>query len=573
MNIVSALSSIATLMTGGVTEDFKSIARPRSMVAAAIFLALNVVLVLPPLAQNNVRVALQLAALPTAWQAALATLVLFILAYLITSLSAFFLTLVSGRFLENSLLLGWLALRYQQHRFDKLHQEIRDAQAEPDEKVRDQKVGNAAYLLAFDFPDDREALATTGLGNVLLSTASYTRKQFGAHLDTVLPLLALTLKSSNADLEARLRERQESLSFLSGLVVVLLLLAVEVVLTSLLPAPRFPFLKVAGLLGGVAPVYLSAVQTARAWGRELRNAFVLYLDEVGKQLGLRELPREAVQERRKRWEQLSQWLVFGALDVDVKDAQGQPKYARPSVKAGWYREKSVPPELVVSAPPGVRVTAASEPEPELLAVASGPTRWLVGPGLRYRIVVDHEGALPVGVSGCYLLVVDARVPEVPQSLEGVVTGAWRAAAGEPLEGRRSTGNTLWWQLGDLPVRGSLLLHYRLPRTALSVEVASPEARILSLAPVEDGSGNLRLMVETATGTVPADVSLSLGSPKGRLEPTPLTYSVAGGAARVSQAQQVEGTSRYTLPGIAPQARIELIIPLPQLIPAEAQDAT
>jgi hypothetical protein len=572
MNIVSALSSITTLMTGGVTEDFKSAVRPRSMVAATIFLALNVVLVLPPLAQSNVKVVLQLAALPTGWQAALATLLLFILAYLITSLSAFFLSLVSGRFLDNSFLLGRLFLRYQQYRFDRLQEQIREAQAEPDKKVRDLIVGKAAYRLAFDFPDDREELVTTGLGNVLLSTASYTRKQLGAHLDTVLPLLALTLKSSNADLEARLRERQESLSFLSGLVVLLLLVAVEVVLTSLLPTPRFPFLSLGALLLAVAPVYLAANQTARAWGSELRNAFLLYLDDVDKQLGLRALPREAFQERRKRWEQLSQWLVFGGLDVDVKDEQGHPRFARPTPKAGWYREKAAPPGLVVSAPPGVRVSAASEPEPGVLAIASSPTRWLVGPALQYRLVADHEGALPVGVSGCYLLVTDPRVPEVPLSLEGSLTGAWHSPAGAPLRGSRSTGNALWWQLGDLPVRGSLVLHYRVPRTELSVEVAPVQARIRTLAPVEDGSGNLRLIVDTAAGAGPEDVLLTLGSPKGRVEPASITYSVSGGAPKVSQAQQVDGTSRYTLPGVAPRAELELIIPRPQISPPEGSDA-
>jgi hypothetical protein len=232
-----------------------------------------------------------------------------------------------------------------------------------------------------------------------------------------------------------------------------------------------------------------------------------------------------------------------------------------------------PSGLVVSAPPGVRVTATSEPGPEPLVMASSPTRWLVGPVLRYRFVLDHEGAPPVGVSGCYLLVLDSQVPEVPSSVEGVVAGAWRATTGEPLQGTRSTGNTLWWQLGDLPVRGSLLLHYRLPRTELSVEVEAAEARILFLAPVEDGSGNLRLMLETAMGAAPADVTLTLDSPKRRLAPASLTYSVAGGAPRVSPAQQVGGTSRYTLLGIAPQSPIELIIPRPQLIPLERSDAT
>jgi hypothetical protein len=572
MNIVSALSSIATMMTGGVTDDFKSVIRPRSMVAAAIFLALNVVLVLPPLARNDVKVVLQLAALSTGWQAALATLALFILAYLITSLSAFLLTLVSGRFLEDSVLLGRLFLWYQQYRFDKLHQAIRDAQSKTDPKARDLAVGKAALQLAFDFPDDREELVTTGLGNVLLSTATYTRKQFGAHLDTVLPLLSLTLKSNNADLEARLRERQESLSFLSGLVVLLLLVAVELVLTNALPPHSFPLWQVVGVVLAVVPVYLAAVQTARALGRELRNAFALYLDDLGKQLGLRELPRDAIKERRKRWDQLSHWIVFGALDVDVKDEQGLQKYARPAAKAGWYREAVVPAVMEVSAPPGVKVSMASEPEKERVAIASSPTRWLVGPGLRYRVVVDHEGSLPVGVSGCYLLVMDARVSEVPQRLEGVLMGTWRTPAGEVLEGKRSVGNTLWWQLGDLPARGSLLLHYRLPRPQLAVEVAPAGARILSLAPVDDGSDNLRLTVEHAPGTAPADLTLTLSAPGGSLELEQLTYSVAGGVTGVSAAQQEDGASRYTLPGIAAQARVEIIIPYPGDSLLEESDA-
>lgn len=562
MNIVSALSSIASMMTGSATEGFKSLVRPRSMVAAAIFLALNVVLVLPLLARANVKVVHQLSALSTAWQTLLATLALFILAYLITSLSAFFLTLVSGRFLEKSWPLGALFLGYQRRRFAALHQTIRDAQTEADPKVRDLRVGKAAYKLASDFPDEQEELAPTGLGNVLLSTATYTRKQFGAHLDTVLPLLSVTLKTSNAELESRLNERQESLSFLSGLVVLLLVVAAELVVAHKLAGATFPSWQVLGLVLAVVPVYLAAVQTARALGRELRNAFILYLDEVGKPLGLRELPRDAVQERRERWEQLSNWIVFGAVDLNVTDEAGKRKYARPSPKPGWYRKEAAPSSpLEVSAPPEVKVSPASEEG--LMAVSSSPTRWLIGPGLAYRFVIDHDGTVPVDVKGCYLLVKDSRVAEVPRQAHGILTADWRASPSAPLEGKRSVGNALWWQLGELPTRASMVLEYRVNRPELVVEVAPAEARVLSLESLDNHSGTLRLMVQQAPGATPPPLTVTLSSPTRLLEPGGISYSVTGGASGDIQAQKMKGALRYTLPALPAGAQVEFILPYPQ----------
>jgi hypothetical protein len=561
MNFVSALSSIASMMTGGATEGFKSLVRPRSLVAAAIFLALNVVLVLPLLARGDVKVVLQLSALPTAWQTALATLALFILAYLITSLSAFFLSLVSGRFLEKSWPLGTLCLAYQRRRFSLLHQTIREAQALKDEAVRDLVVGKAAYQLAFDFPDEAHKLAPTGLGNVLLSTATYTRKQFGAHLDTVLPLLLVTLKTSNAELEGRLRERQESLSFLSGLVVLLLVVAAELVVAHRLARAAFPSWQVLGLVLAAVPVYMAAVQTARALGQELRNALVLYLDDVGQQLGLRELPREAEQERRDRWEQINNWIVFGALELDVKDAEGRSTYARLSPRAGWYRQETVSSPLEVSAPPGVRCSTASEQG--LLAVSSSPTQWMVGPGLSYRFVVDHDSTVPVDVKGCYLLVKDARVAEAPRRVQGTLTADWRTPPSATLEGKRSVGNTLWWQLGELPTRASMVLEYRVNRPELVVEVAPADTRVLSLEPPDKHSGTLRLTLQHTSVATPPPLTVTLSSPTRALEPGGIAYSVMGGARGDIQAQKMKGALRYTLPALPAGAQVEFILPYPQ----------
>jgi len=570
MNIVSALSSIASIMTGGATEGFKSLIRPRSLVAAAIFLALNVVLVLPLLARGDVKVVLQISALPTVWQTALATLALLILAYLITSLSAFFLTNVSGRFLRKSWPLGALCLAYQRRRFNKLHQIIREAQSQPDSKRRDLLVGRAAYKLASDFPDDVTELAPTGLGNVLLSTATYTRKQFGAHLDTVLPLLSVTLKTSNAELESRLNERQESLTFLSSLVVLLLVVAAELVVAHKLPGNPFPFRQVVGLILAVVPVYMAAVQTARALGQELRNAFVLYLDDVGKQLGLSELPRDAATERRERWDQISSWIVFGAVELDVKEQDGTKKYARPVPKSGWYRKHAVSAPLEVSAPPGVKVSTASEQA--LLAVSASPTRWRVGPGLSYRLVVDHDGTVPVDIKGCYLLVNDTRVPEVPRLVQGTLTADWRTAPSAVLDGKRSVGNALWWQLGALPTGASMVLEYRMNQPELLVEVAPADARVLSLEPADNHSGSLRLMVQHAPGETPPPLTITLSSQTRPLDRGSIAYSVAGGGSGTIQAQKAKDAWRYTPPAIPAGAQVEFILPYPQDSASELSSA-
>src|SRR5262245_31405382 len=102
MNVISALSSISTLLGGGATSDFKKLVQPRGLVAASIFLALNVTLVLPSLASGNVRAAMLYAALSTGWQLTIGTLALFALGYLINSLGPFFLSVVSGSTLLRS---------------------------------------------------------------------------------------------------------------------------------------------------------------------------------------------------------------------------------------------------------------------------------------------------------------------------------------------------------------------------------------------------------------------------------------------------------------------------------------
>jgi hypothetical protein len=69
---------------------------------------------------------------------------------------------------------------------------------------------DAADKLAYEFPDEERDLAPTRLGNILLSPASYTYRQYGARLDTIWPILA---RKIDADFRKQIDGEMEAIIF------------------------------------------------------------------------------------------------------------------------------------------------------------------------------------------------------------------------------------------------------------------------------------------------------------------------------------------------------------------------
>ncbi len=544
---LSALASLTTVVTEGITGEFKKLLQPPVLLAAAVFLALHLVLLFPLLHSHEVGFALWLAALAPGWQATLATLALLLLAYLVASLDSYFLHLLSGTSLARSPLLGGLLLWRQRRAFEALRRTAEDPQASEDDKAR------AAYRLAYGFPDDEQALAPTTLGNVLLSVSSYTRRQYGAHLDTLWPLVSQHLKSREA-LQSRLTHNQTALGFLTALCVLVSVVALELALAALAlwrwrvawPLPILLFL--AGIF------YVAAEQKARAWGRDVRLAFDLCLEEVASALRLRELPAEATQQRKARWEEVSRWLAYGALVVD-----GQPVAAPDSA---WYAPPAAaPPSTTVKASVGLRVqehTRVLERDTRL-----GHTTRVFGQVLECLFAVSSEESLPV--SGAFLHVTDTRMKSPPEEVSGLLLGAGRVARGETVLGRECPEGALLWPLGELPARGSVVLRYMLRlQDEVIAEVAPETCRLVSIEALDKAT--LQLTLELGDAPAPVDVQLTVTARQGRLPEEQASLTVSGKALPAVKPQQIPDKPQalsWSLSGIEPRQRIEFALARPK----------
>lgn len=436
------LSSITDQLTGTVSDAFKKLVQPHSLVAAAIFITLNLVLVFPSLVMRRVSFALALAALPTAWQVALGVLVLIALGYLINSLGTYFLNIVNGNAFRDSPLIGALMLWRQRRRFDVLDKKARDNQEESTAPAR------AAYTLRYEFPRDRKWLGLTRLGNVLLSAASYTSEQYGVHLESLWPVMDLVLKAKDPDLHGRLREGQEALIFLASVTVLLGVVAVEVAVIHFAAQQPLQALWALVLLASCGAVYSAATQKALARSRDIRAAFDLYLDAMAQQLGLHALDVK----NKESWQAVSEWLVF---------------YEGNARQMGWYTEPN--PDLVVQHSPMVSVQQRA-------VTASRVRKWSescrsYGLAIDYLFTISYEGgaASQLPAQGCFLLVSDSRIQRIPTRLggpaapEGCVdvelmhAGLTRQAiAGMWQEG---CPPALYWPIGSVPTRSSCTLRY------------------------------------------------------------------------------------------------------------------
>ena len=562
------LSSLAGLFSGTVTDEFKKLIQPQSLVAAAVFLALNLTLILPELVRRRVPFATTLAGLSTAWDVLLATLVLFILGYLVNCLGNFFLNILSGTTLRDSPLVGQTLISWQQNKF----QQLQDTTA--DNTKSDSERSAAAYRLATEFPRDKEGVAPTRLGNVLLNAASYTLHQYGAHLDTVWPVLNLALKDKDASLHGRIREQQESLLFFASLTVLLLVVAGERLLLLpwlLTPAEPgtyvtrgFPWLAPALLVAAAYGVYGAALQKAHVWNNDIRLAFDLYLASADDMLKLHQLPVQAFETRRERWRHVSEWLIYGASAI-----KGYPNI--PEQQELWYVAPATQPEQPeVQHPEAVHVQRRSWLHTRSTNVPSTQARWVRE--IAYLFSIEHRetGEHARSALGTYLVVTDTRLKSIPDEVTGYLTGGTHRANGEEVTGIRQPGDPdmLLWSLGNLPPQSNRVLRYtiidKIP--LLTVEVSSPHQ--ITTMSAEQHEHALMLIVTIHNSGQQAEPLTIEATPSARFDqqiPAHYARVRADGArdpTRPLSATPQGDTIRWTIPGDIPaQAGVEVLLPL------------
>ncbi len=104
------LPAISEFLKGTFDESLKKLVQPSGIIAAAIFLLLNLLIIYPPLAAKELAIITNFAALDSAWQIVIGLTVLVVLSYMLVSLSNSILRLMTGELWSDSPLIGaWLA--------------------------------------------------------------------------------------------------------------------------------------------------------------------------------------------------------------------------------------------------------------------------------------------------------------------------------------------------------------------------------------------------------------------------------------------------------------------------------
>ena len=448
--MLTALSSLTELVSGYIKEDLKNLFRPSSLVAAAIFVALQVLLVFPPLINIPFVPVLTLMSMPAIVQVFLTLLVITVLGYIINSLGGVFLSLVSGSAFRDSPIIGGIYLWLQKQAWKDLQQDQNEVDAPTSAR--------AQYRLYTEYPEKKSELGLTRLGNILAATGSYTFTQYGAHLETLWPTMSAVLAEKDENLGKSIEDNREALVFLTTLTILLILVMMEFVFAWLATDRPLNSVWAIVLLVLVYATYAAGSQKALAWSRDVRTAFDLFLDEVAKKFYLRDLPKHEFDKRRKRWEGFSKWLV----------------YHEPP-QTGWYKEP-VDVQPVVTHPPSVKVQSMIwKLENPVTGSVAGLNVYALEKTARYLFGITNEesGKHARDATGVYLVVEDGRLAELPLKVNGELIDP--APENTPIiipgipEGVEPK---LRWLVGTIPIKSSRLLDYDITWDEVRIELSN-----------------------------------------------------------------------------------------------------
>lgn len=490
----SILTSIGSLLSGTVKEEFGKLFQPASLVAAALFVTLNLILINPFLVEQRVYFALVLQSMGDVAQLALLTLLILALGYLISSLGPAVLALVTGATVRDNRLVQATFARWEKERFQALQDDL---------KVKDESLqARALHRLAFEFPREVQRIAPNRLGNAIDSAASYTWEQHGAALDTLWPVMETVLKEKNPEMLARIQQNRTSLTFFASLIVLLIVTLLEVLLLRLFlgrPGAVATIVIGALLLLAAYLFYNAAVRTALGWSQDVRAAFDLYTSQVETNLALRPLASFELEQKQKRKDRLqgvSWWLAHGA----IKFPDGTP-LKEPARDPDWYHAKpEAAPALTLVTAPGLKTQSRRHVVEEWKQHRVSKHEYrLPGRIVDYLLAVSNEqsGQGAHAVQGSFLIAQDSGLPTLPGTVDGTLAGTGAGSAGlapGAIQSQRLPGipEALLWDLGEIPPQASRLLHYSVaydPRVRIS-----PPARIseLDVSPTTPGSRQVKV---------------------------------------------------------------------------------
>jgi hypothetical protein len=119
-----ALTSLTSRRSGAFTEDFRKIFKPSGLIAATVFMALKLVLLLAALRNAGVSAVVALEQLTTVWRLPLGALFFFTLAYVLNSLSPVFFSLAIGAAIKDSPIISRGMKELRKWHYKHLHDDV-----------------------------------------------------------------------------------------------------------------------------------------------------------------------------------------------------------------------------------------------------------------------------------------------------------------------------------------------------------------------------------------------------------------------------------------------------------------
>lgn len=184
------------------------------------------------------------------------------------------------------------------------------------EKARIQRERNQIRRRLYsEFPQEKDSVLPTRLGNVIRSFEDYPQRQYRIASITLWPRLVATI---DKDYAATIDDAKISFDFMVNSSALSALLALIVLGVGLRYAPPSAYLGVwvpwlLAVLVSMAAArlfYLAAVSRAMAWGATVRAAFDLYRRDLLKQLGFSQVPA-TLEEERALWRNISLQAIYG----------------------------------------------------------------------------------------------------------------------------------------------------------------------------------------------------------------------------------------------------------------------
>ncbi len=207
----------------------------------------------------------------------------------------------------------WLQLWHDSHEGS----EVDDAVAQwrmVDGSLRGQYSGYRVNV-KHAYPDRRDLILPTRLGNVIRSFEYYSNREYGIDSIEIWPRLVAVIPK---DYAVSIDDTKTTFDFMMNCSLLSIMLSFTILVTGLLyPAPLFSItpaiywiIKIVSLVLLSYFFYLISINRADAWGLLVKSAIDLYRWDLLKKLGYKQDPKQRKDER-ELWGEISRQIIYG----------------------------------------------------------------------------------------------------------------------------------------------------------------------------------------------------------------------------------------------------------------------